>query len=186
MDSPSSCVTFHNNNNNDDLPDCIRFGEQWVAASSPSRQLAAILWRYASSLFQQSSSIPEQDHLSSHQYKCSGTYGRRSINRCGTAIRILLLLPPSLDSTRLEREPAVTQVCAQTNHGITPHRWQVPSPLYLPSLPASLSPCFVFSSFRFLAKTDGDTFPCLSRVAQQLVEIPAADQHRVYAGLLAT
>ncbi|CAM9563530.1 unnamed protein product [Choristocarpus tenellus] len=41
-------------------------------------------------------------------------------------------------------------------------------------------------SFRFLAKTDGDTFPCLRRVASQLLDVPPVDQTRVYAGLLAT
>ncbi|CAM9350257.1 unnamed protein product, partial [Sphacelaria rigidula] len=40
--------------------------------------------------------------------------------------------------------------------------------------------------FKFLAKTDGDTFPCLGRVTQQLMEMPVKDQPRVYAGLLAT
>eukprot|EP00752_Nemacystus_decipiens_P011374 g10108.t1 len=38
--------------------------------------------------------------------------------------------------------------------------------------------------FRFLAKTDGDTFPCLSRATQQLLELPEEQQPRVYAGML--
>eukprot|EP00903_Cladosiphon_okamuranus_P017344 g15979.t1 len=38
--------------------------------------------------------------------------------------------------------------------------------------------------FRFLAKTDGDTFPCLSRATQQLLELPQEQQPRVYAGML--
>ncbi|CAN0051523.1 unnamed protein product [Ectocarpus sp. 12 AP-2014] len=38
--------------------------------------------------------------------------------------------------------------------------------------------------FRFLAKTDGDTFPCLARVTKQLVDLPGEQQPRVYAGML--
>lgn len=38
--------------------------------------------------------------------------------------------------------------------------------------------------FRFLAKTDGDTFPCLSRATEQLLEIREEQQPRVYAGML--
>ncbi|CAM9171030.1 unnamed protein product [Discosporangium mesarthrocarpum] len=40
--------------------------------------------------------------------------------------------------------------------------------------------------FRFLAKTDGDTFPCLRRVASQLLSVTSGEQGIVYAGLLAT
>ncbi|CAN0098011.1 unnamed protein product, partial [Ascophyllum nodosum] len=39
--------------------------------------------------------------------------------------------------------------------------------------------------FRFLVKTDGDTFPCLSQATKQLMELSAEDQALVYAGLLA-
>ncbi|CAM9181012.1 unnamed protein product [Ectocarpus fasciculatus] len=38
--------------------------------------------------------------------------------------------------------------------------------------------------FRFLAKTDGDTFPCLARVTKHLVDLPEEQQPRVYAGML--
>ncbi|CAM9096905.1 unnamed protein product [Phaeothamnion confervicola] len=38
--------------------------------------------------------------------------------------------------------------------------------------------------FRFLAKTDSDTFPCLSRIASAVEALPPAEHPRVYAGLL--
>ncbi|CAM9868658.1 unnamed protein product [Scytosiphon promiscuus] len=38
--------------------------------------------------------------------------------------------------------------------------------------------------FTFFAKTDGDTYPCLSRVTGQLMELPVEDRPKVYAGLL--